>query len=112
MADPPNSPGKAQALTAKHGHHTGWRSSERIFFNSLPDAGSYLSTGSFPIYDAYVNADDDNGNLADGTPNGQEIFDAFDAHGIAGSAVTSSTTCIFPVSIAFLMPSRVACSES
>jgi hypothetical protein len=86
----------SQALTAKHGHHTGWRASERIFFNSLADAGSYLSTGSFPIYDAYVNADDDNGNLADGTPNGQEIFDAFDAHGIAGSAVTSSTTCTRP----------------
>lgn len=84
------------ALAAKHGHHTGWRVSERIFFASLPDAGSYLPDQPFPIYDAYLQADDDNGNLADGTPNGDEIFAAFDTHEIAGAPVGSSVECSRP----------------
>lgn len=87
----------AVALTAKHGEHTGWRESERIFFTSLSDAGSYLTSGPFPIYDAYVNADDDDGNLANGTPNGAEIFTAFDDHGIAGAPVGSSPPCTRPI---------------
>jgi hypothetical protein len=86
----------SQALVATHGHHTGWRTSERIFFTALPDSGSYLPGGSFPVYNAYVNADDDDGNLANGTPNGVAIFNAFDAHGIAGSAVGASTACTRP----------------
>ncbi len=86
----------AQALISVHGYHTGWRTSERIFFNSLADSGSYLPGGSFPVYDAYVNADDDDGNLMNGTPNGSAIFNAFDAHGIAGSTVTSSADCTRP----------------
>ncbi len=86
----------SMALVAKHGHHTGWRTSERIFFVSLPDAGSYLPDRPFPIYDAYLQADDDNGNLADGTPNGAEIFQAFDTHEIAGRRVGSSPACARP----------------
>ena len=66
----------AQALVAKHGNHTGWRRSEKIFFTSLPDAESYLSTGSSPSYNAYINAADDNGNLVDGVPDGDEIYAA------------------------------------
>lgn len=86
----------SQALVATHGQHTGWRTSERIFFTALPDSGSYLPNGSFPVYDAYVNADDDDGNLTNGTPNGAAIFNAFDAHGIAGIAVGASTACTRP----------------
>jgi len=33
-------------------------------------------------YTVFLSADDDNGNLADGTPNGCRIWDAFNAHGI------------------------------
>ena len=36
-------------------------------------------------YQQFLVADDDNGNLADGTPHMQAIFDAFDRHGIACS---------------------------
>ncbi len=85
-----------QALVTKHGYHTGWRTSERIFFTSLPDAGSYLPDRVDPIYNAYLNADDDDGNLANGTPNGQEIYNAFNTHEIAGSSVGSSTPCTRP----------------
>lgn len=84
------------SLAAKHGFHTGWRTSERIFFTSLPNAGSYLPTGSFPIYDAYINADDDDGNLANGTPNGGEIYAAFNLHEIAGTPRVSSPGCARP----------------
>ena len=37
-------------------------------------------------YQNYLAADDDNGNLNDGTPHMQAIFDAFDRHGIACSS--------------------------
>ncbi len=86
----------AQALVAKHGFHTGWRTSERIFFTSLPDAASYLPSLSFPIYNAYLQADDDDGNLTNGTPNGQEIYDAFNLHEIAGTPRGSSAPCARP----------------
>ncbi len=86
----------AQALVSKHGSHTGWRTTERIFFTSLPDAQSYLPEGPLPVYDAYVNADDDDGNLVNGTPNGQQIYDAFNTHGIAGTPRSSSPGCARP----------------
>jgi hypothetical protein len=34
-------------------------------------------------YTVYLAADDDDGNLANGTPNACRIWDAFSAHGIA-----------------------------
>ncbi len=39
-------------------------------------------------YMQYIAADDDNGNLNDGTPHMQEIFDAFNAHNIACTVPT------------------------
>jgi hypothetical protein len=87
----------AQALAGKHGHHTGWRTSERVFFTSLPDADGYLPSSALPVYDAYLAADDDDGNLANGTPNAAEIFAALDAHGIAGAALPTSPQCSRPV---------------
>lgn len=86
----------AQALVSKHGVNTGWWEHERIFFNSLAQAGTYTPNQADSIYDAYLAADDDNGNLADGTPNGAEIFNAFNAHGIAGTARSSSAGCSRP----------------
>ncbi|MDQ7088321.1 MAG: hypothetical protein Q9Q13_10920 [Acidobacteriota bacterium] len=85
-----------QALAAKHGYHTGWQEFERIFFASLPQSGTYLPNQADSIYDAYLAVDDDDGNLANGTPNGQEIFDAFDLHEIAGDPVVSSPYCSRP----------------
>ncbi len=37
-------------------------------------------------YTVYLSVDDDNGDLSDGTPHGCEIYEAFDAHGIACGA--------------------------
>lgn len=86
----------AQALVARYGFYTGWREAERLFFLSLPDQGSYDPTSANPIYVAYINADDDNGNLADGTPNGAEIFQAFNTHEAATIDYGASPTCTRP----------------
>jgi hypothetical protein len=86
----------AQLLVAKHGPHTGWWEHERIFFNSLAQANTYTPGQPGSVYDAYLAADDDNGNLADGTPNGAEIFTAFNNHEIAGTQRTSSPGCTRP----------------
>jgi hypothetical protein len=86
----------AQALVARHGHHTGWRESEKIFFNSLPDAGGYLANSALPIYSAYLFADDDDGNLTNGTPHATEIYNAFNAHGIALAQRPATPHCSRP----------------
>ncbi len=86
----------AQALVAKHGYHTGWQEFERIFFTSMPQAGTYQPNLANSIYDAYLAADDDDGNLANGTPNGQEIYDAFNLHEIASGPASSSPYCSRP----------------
>ena len=86
----------AKALVTKYGTNTGWRESERIFFTSLPQAGTYVPNQTGSIYDAYIAVDDDDGNLANGTPNGAEIYAAFNTHGIAGTARTSTPHCARP----------------
>ncbi|HUD72311.1 MAG TPA: hypothetical protein VMQ62_10145 [Dongiaceae bacterium] len=73
----------AQAFIAKHGFNTGWQDLERIYFLSLPQADTMVPTSAQSVYNAYLAIDDDNGNLADGTPNCNEIDAAFRAHGIA-----------------------------
>ncbi len=86
----------ALALVARHGARTGWREAERLFFTSSPFAVGYLPT-SFPsVYDAYLLADDTDGNLSNGTPNGTDIFNAFSRHGIAGTNRGASPYCSRP----------------
>ena len=82
----------AQAMVSKHGFNTGWQDLERIYFLSMPQTAGFLPSGGNNAYDAYLAADDDNGNLVDGTPNCDEIFAAFDAHAIAGPDCGSSSS--------------------
>jgi hypothetical protein len=86
----------ALALVARHGQHTGWRLSERLFFTSLPDAGTYEPTLFNSIYGAYINADDDDGDLSNGTPNASVIYDAFNLHEIALVQYSDSPACTRP----------------
>ncbi len=86
----------AQLLVARHGYHTGWQEFERLFYTSLAQSGTYEPNLANSIYDAMLAADDDDGNLANGTPNGQEIYDAYNLHEIAGSPVGSSPYCSRP----------------
>jgi hypothetical protein len=84
------------ALAAKYGSNTGWRESEHDFFTAMPQSVTYLPNQSGSIYDAYLAADDDDGNLSNGTPNGAEIYTAFNTHQIAGTQSVSSPHCARP----------------
>ena len=99
----------AQMLIAEHGTNAGWAALDNIWYGSLtPSKSAYQVTsgglcnpsasvdgcGSTNWYTVYLPADDDDGNLANGTPNACRIWDAFDAHGIAcGSRPTCSVVC-------------------
>ncbi|MBX3689056.1 proprotein convertase P-domain-containing protein [Dokdonella sp.] len=88
----------AQALVGHYGSTQGWQEMDRIWYSSLtPSKAAYRvasggtcnasasvdGCGSNNWYTVFLAADDDNGNLSDGTPNGCRIWDAFSAHGIA-----------------------------
>ncbi|MDC8012426.1 PKD domain-containing protein [Tahibacter soli] len=88
----------AQALVAQYGATAGYAQMDKIWYGSLtPSKSAYRvasggkcntaasvdGCGSNNWYTVYLAADDDNGNLADGTPNACRIWDAFNAHGIA-----------------------------
>jgi Zn-dependent metalloprotease len=75
----------SKTLTAELGFNTGWQTLERIYFTSMPQSNTMVPTAAQSAYSAYLAADDDNGNLADGTPHCREIYDAFNAHEIAGT---------------------------
>ena len=88
----------AQQLVARWGTTTGWAKMDAIWYKSLtPSKSAYQvaaggkcnpaatvnGCGATNWYTVYLAADDDDGNLANGTPNACRIWDAFTAHGIA-----------------------------
>jgi hypothetical protein len=88
-----------QRLAVKLGDaEAAWSLMERLWYESLPITSSAYRVVSGGLcnpaavvdgcsawnwYTALLLVDDDNGNLADGTPNLRELWYAFDAHGIA-----------------------------
>jgi hypothetical protein len=84
-------------LRAQVGEEAGWHALERLFFLSLPLSDTYLPDQTDSAYDAVVLVDDDNGNLADGTPHGTEILTAFAHHEMASTPpVGDSAGCAPP----------------
>jgi hypothetical protein len=88
----------AQQLITRYGTTAGWATMDSIWYKSLtPSKSAYQvasggkcnpaatvnGCGATNWYTVYLAADDDDGNLANGTPNGCRIWDAFNAHGIA-----------------------------
>jgi trimeric autotransporter adhesin len=88
----------AQNLIARYGTSAGWAAMDQIWYESLvPSKAAYRvvsggkcnpsatvdGCGASNWYTVYLSVDDDDGNLANGTPNGCRIWDAFSAHGIA-----------------------------
>src|SRR5690606_16773062 len=84
----------------------GWQEMDRIWYDSLtPSKSAYRvasggkcninasidGCGSQNWYTVFLAADDDDGNLANGTPNGCRIWDAFSLHGIACGARPTCT---------------------
>lgn len=93
------------ALVSEFGE-AGWQRMDNIWYGSLvPSKSAYrVASGgqcnasaavdgcnSNNWYTVYLAIDDDNGNLADGTPNACRIWDAFNAHGIACGARPACT---------------------
>ncbi|WP_386069199.1 PKD domain-containing protein [Tahibacter sp. UC22_41] len=88
----------AKKLVSVHGETAGWAAMDKIWYASLtPSKSAYQvasggkcnasatvnGCGANNWYTVYLAADDDDGNLANGTPNACRIWDAFNAHGIA-----------------------------
>ncbi len=88
----------AQSLVSRYGTTAGWAAMDSIWYKSLtPSKSAYRvvsggkcnpaavvdGCGSTNWYTVFLTADDDDGNLANGTPNACRIWDAFTAHGIA-----------------------------
>jgi hypothetical protein len=96
----------AQNLIAHWGTTTGWSKMDSIWYKSLtPSKSAYRvasggkcnpaavvdGCGAQNWYTVYLSVDDDDGNLANGTPNGCRIWDAFNAHGISCGARPTCT---------------------
>ena len=111
----------AQSLVAAHGEAQGWATMDSIWYGSLtPSKSAYQVAAGGKCnpsatvngcaatnwYTVYLSVDDDDGNLANGTPNGCRIWDAFNAHGIAcGSRPACSGGCT-PQAVADAGPDR------
>ncbi|HKH48634.1 MAG TPA: hypothetical protein VKM72_28555 [Thermoanaerobaculia bacterium] len=95
-----------QQLITRYGTTAGWAAMDAIWYKSLtPSKSAYRvvsggtcnpaavvdGCGSTNWYTVYLSADDDDGNLANGTPNACRIWDAFNAHGIACGARPTCT---------------------
>jgi subtilisin-like proprotein convertase family protein len=87
-----------QFLIAAYGTDPGWAKMDATWYGSLTASKSAYQVAAggkcnpsatvngcaaTNWYTVYLSVNDDNGNLADGTPDGCRIWDAFDAHGIA-----------------------------
>ncbi len=84
--------------------NTSWFIADRLFYLTRPTSGDSYSCpsvttangcGTSNWFQTYLVADDDNGNLSDGTPHAAAIYAAFNRHAIACSTTvhTNSSTC-------------------
>ena len=115
----------AQSLVATHGTDAGWATMDSIWYESLtPSKSAYqlVSGGkcnpaavvngcaATNWYTVYLAVDDDDGNLANGTPNGCRIWDAFTAHGIACGARPACSGGCTPSAVANAGPDQTISS--
>ena len=75
-----------QLFAQRYGTSEGWNRFERDYLRALPNTTAYKTGTAGNAYDAWMAADDDNGNITDGTPNADIIYQAFSAQGIAGTS--------------------------
>ncbi len=115
----------AQRLMAANGPERGWQVMTELWYHSLAATGSAYrkvpaAASCHPAQDAVdgcgagnwytllLAVDDDDGDLANGTPNACLIWQAFDAHGIACGA-EPPCSCAQPA-VADAGPERAACA--
>jgi cysteine-rich repeat protein len=74
-----------QNLIAKYGEAEGRATADLLFYRAMSNASDIPA-----MYAEILAADDDDGNITNGTPNSCEIADAFSRHGLRTLAVASS----------------------
>jgi hypothetical protein len=86
------------------GSNAAWAVGERLFFSSRPTqtaaftcntaSATWTSNGcnAGSLWEVFRALDDDDGNLANGTPHGGALFAAFDRHGIACASDPGAST--------------------
>jgi hypothetical protein len=86
-----------RAAAAGGSEAAGWFLAERLFFLHLPLADTMDPARANNDYDAVTLVDDDDGNLANGIPDGNEIDAAFGPHDfVSPPAVADSAGCTPP----------------
>ena len=75
----------AQLFVTRYGAAEGWDRFEKGYLRAFQNITAYSIGAAGNAYDAWMAADDDNGNITDGTPNADIIFQAFSAQAIAGT---------------------------
>ena len=78
-------------LMAKHGDAVGQSVADNLFYQALKNASDIPT-----MYPEVLAADDDDGNLENGTPNVCEIIDAFGRHGLRTLNVLASSLSVEP----------------
>lgn len=81
-----------KALRNKHGPEVGAAITDKLWFESIRRAVDMPT-----MYPEVLLVDDDDGNLANGTPNECEINLAFDRHGLVGATALAATVVPGPV---------------
>ncbi|MEO7431113.1 MAG: proprotein convertase P-domain-containing protein, partial [Dokdonella sp.] len=114
-----------QALVAQFGTSVGYQAMDRIWYGSLtPSKSAYRlvsggqcntaavvdGCGANNWYTVYLAADDNDGNLANGTPNACRIWDAFNAHGIACGARPACNGSAADFALTITQPSQNVCA--
>jgi cysteine-rich repeat protein len=98
-----------KALNAKLGDAAGFTATEKIFYGIMQRAHDIPTS----TYAEALVADDDDGNLMNGTPNQCEINAAFGLHGLADPSVTIGlappTRTSFTISLDVKPPTQTAC---
>ncbi|HUD42463.1 MAG TPA: proprotein convertase P-domain-containing protein [Dokdonella sp.] len=114
-------------LVDAHGEEAGWQQMDQIWYASLtPSKSAYQvqsggqcnpsatvnGCGATNWYTVFVAADDDDGNLANGTPNACRIWDAFNAHGIACGTRPACSAGAADFSLGVTPSSQAVCAGS
>ncbi len=91
----------AQALIAKYGDGAGWYKFDQLWYLTRNTAGqgftkvsasSANGCGSANWLNVFLVANDDDGNLSNGTPDAAQIQAAYNTHGVGCSTLTSTST--------------------
>jgi hypothetical protein len=89
-----------RALITKYGD-AGWMVFDKLWYSTrgntskaygATNSGSGYACTSTNWYPAFLAANDDDGNLANGTPDAQQIFDAFSPHDVACTTQVHTST--------------------